>query len=60
MAEQNPELSKVDSDNLPAQPSTRAHWEQPSIVELPKLTELTLLTGAGIPGSGGSGGSTVF
>lgn len=38
---------------------TRARWERPSITELPKLTDLTLLTGAGIPG-GGSGGSTVF
>jgi hypothetical protein len=40
----------------------RVRWERPTIVELPKLTDLTLLTGAGIPGGGGTGGSgsTVF
>ena len=34
-------------------------WEQPTLVKLPRLTELTLATGGGI-GGGGSGGSTVF
>jgi hypothetical protein len=40
----------------------RAPWTAPAIEELPKLTELTLLTGDGIPGGGGTGGggSTVF
>jgi hypothetical protein len=39
----------------------RAQWQRPSVTELPKLTDLTLLTGAGIPGGGDPGGtSTVF
>jgi hypothetical protein len=39
----------------------RARWQQPSVTELPKLTDLTLLTGGGIPGGGDPGGtSTVF
>jgi hypothetical protein len=40
-------------------PGRRAPWEPPQLTELPRLTDLTLLTGSGIPG-GGSGGSTVF
>lgn len=40
----------------------RMPWTPPAIVELPKLTELTLLTGEAVPGDGstGGGGSTVF
>jgi hypothetical protein len=39
----------------------RRAWETPEIVRLPALTELTLLTGGGIPGGGDPGGtSTVF
>ena len=42
--------------------AARMAWTAPTVEELPKLTELTLLTGAGIPGGGGTGGggSTVF
>jgi hypothetical protein len=59
------ERNRVPSDPGPgAEPTeskrTRATWEQPSITELPKLTDLTLLTGSGIPGMGNTGGSTVF
>jgi len=36
-------------------------WERPDLVELPRLTDLTLLTGSPIPGFGNPGtGSTVF
>ena len=40
----------------------RAPWTAPAVSELPRLTELTLQTGGGIPGGGGTGGggSTVF
>lgn len=40
----------------------RRPWISPVIRELPRLTDLTLDTGMGIPGSGGTGGggSTVF
>lgn len=38
----------------------RKHWVPPTIEDLPKLTDLTLQTGAPIPGTGGSGGSSVF
>ncbi len=41
---------------------TRRPWIEPVVTELPPLTELTLITGSPIPGSGntGGGGSTVF
>jgi len=35
-------------------------WIRPEIADLPKLTDLTLLTGSPIPGTGGTGGSSVF
>jgi len=35
-------------------------WTVPHIADLPRLTDLTLLTGSPIPGGGGTGGSTVF
>jgi hypothetical protein len=41
--------------------SERLPWEPPSITRLPRLTELTLATGGGIPGDGDiGGGSTVI
>jgi hypothetical protein len=42
-------------------PSRRA-WVRPEVADLPRLTELTLQTGPGIPGGGGpgGGGSTVI
>ena len=40
----------------------RGRWIQPAIAELPRLIDLTLQTGSGIPGDGdtGGGGSTVI
>lgn len=37
-------------------------WIAPTVQDLPRLTELTLVTGAGVPGDGdiGGGGSTVI
>ncbi|MDB4915545.1 MAG: hypothetical protein JWM95_3189 [Gemmatimonadetes bacterium] len=43
------------SENL-----TRSPWEMPTLTKLPPLTELTLVTGAGIHGGGGSSGGSVF
>ena len=41
--------------------SERLPWEAPSITPLPRLTELTLTTGPGIPGGGDiGGGATVI
>lgn len=42
-------------------PAPRRAWTAPSVTDLPRLTELTLQTGPGIPGGGGpgGGGSTV-
>ena len=43
-------------------PALRRTWTRPEVTGLPRLTELTLQTGAGIPGGGGTagGGSTVI
>ena len=38
----------------------RIRWTAPRLDPLPRLTELTLVTGDGIPGGGDSGGSTVI
>lgn len=37
-------------------------WTSPVVQDLPRLTELTLVTGPGVPGGGGpgGGGSTVI
>jgi hypothetical protein len=45
-----------------AAPPRRRPWEAPRVSDLPRLTELTLQTGPGIPGGGGpgGGGSTVI
>jgi hypothetical protein len=40
--------------------SARKQWTAPTLEHLPKLTDLTLLTGSPIPGTGGTGGTTVF
>jgi len=40
-------------------PAVRKAWVCPEIRDLPKLTDLTLLTGSPIPGGGGTGGTTV-
>lgn len=51
------------SDSAPAaSPAPRRAWVRPEVADLPRLTELTLQTGPGIPGGGGAGGggSTVI
>jgi hypothetical protein len=55
------------NENVPGTEShpkapTRRPWIAPRVDELPRLTELTLQTGAGIPGECeiGGGGSTCF
>ena len=42
--------------------AAKAAWVAPEVVDLPRLADLTLQTGAGIPGGGGigGGGSTVI
>jgi hypothetical protein len=50
------------STPIPAVPvvaQNRRAWSPPALEALPKLTDLTLQTGAPIPGGGGPGG-TVF
>jgi hypothetical protein len=60
----------MDPQQLPAsgepqQPKSpdsksKRRWVSPELTELPRLTDLTLMTGAPIPGWGNTGGSTVF
>lgn len=58
-----PQLAMNNASSLRPLPaaSERLPWEQPSVTRLPRLTELTLATGGGIPGDGDiGGGSTVI
>jgi len=59
----------MDRSTTPAAPpdarrsdAGRKVWSPPEVRDLPRLTDLTLLTGSPIPGGGGTGGggSTVF
>jgi hypothetical protein len=52
-------MNKTDT-TVPAAPLKP--WISPRVDSLPRLSELTLQTGGGIPGGGGTGGggSTVF
>jgi hypothetical protein len=56
-ADRNPSPSAERSLASPRRP-----WQPPYVTELPRLTELTLVTGDFIPGGGnsGGGGSTVI
>lgn len=53
-------MSKASDAPQPA--PARRPWSDPRLQELPRLSELTLQTGPGIPGGGGTGGggSTVI
>jgi hypothetical protein len=50
------------TESRPAMAPARRPWLAPRVDELPRLTELTLATGGGIPGDCdiGGGGSTCF
>jgi hypothetical protein len=48
------------SPAVPAPEPLRRPWTAPTVTPLPPLSELTLQTGAFIPGQFGPGGSTVF
>lgn len=51
----------MNENEAPAR-QERTAWKPPVLEKLPKLTDLTLITGSGIPGGGGTGGggSTVI
>jgi len=51
---------RVDHHEERIQERPRKAWVRPEVRDLPKLTDLTLLTGDPIPGWGGSGGGSVF
>jgi len=50
------------TDHTAHPPAPRRPWVAPEVKDLPRLTELTLVTGPIIPGDGdtGGGGSTVI
>ena len=41
----------------PKPEARRRAWVRPTLTALPRLSDLTLSTGPGIPGNGGTGGS---
>jgi hypothetical protein len=54
-------MNMIPSDPAAPAQAPRAPWEAPAVTRLPRLTELTLATGGGIPGNGDiGGGSTVI
>lgn len=56
-------MDNVDSMKAPESNSPKkASWVSPEVIDLPRLADLTLQTGSGIPGGGGTGGggSTVI
>jgi hypothetical protein len=59
---QNAQAPNDRSEEVPVSREGRRAWVRPTVEELPPLTDLTLQTGPGIPGGGGTGGggSTVF
>lgn len=44
----------------PAQGTSKLAWQAPEVLDLPRLTELTLQTGPAIDGDCGGSGSTCF
>ncbi len=59
---QNESPARADTQDKDDDTTGRRPWVQPSVEDLPPLTELTLQTGDPIPGGGGTGGggATVF
>jgi hypothetical protein len=54
-------MNMTPSNPAAPTPASREPWEAPAVTLLPRLTELTLATGGGIPGGGNPGsGSTVI
>ncbi len=62
MTENSPSPKELSRDAESGHERARRPWIVPVVTELPPLTELTLITGSPIPGTGntGGGGSTVF
>ena len=58
----DPQTSTFGGESPDRAPSGKKPWVAPELVELPRLTDLTLQTGSPIDGGGdtGGGGSTVF
>lgn len=52
-------MQPSSSKHTPEKAPVRRPWSAPRVSDLPRLTELTLQTGPGIPGGGGDA-STVF
>jgi hypothetical protein len=50
-------MSSQSSAGQP-QPKQRRTWVTPRVLDLPRLTDLTLTTGSPIPGSGDTGGGS--
>jgi hypothetical protein len=55
-------LGPAPDEGTGSAPDAKAPWIPPTVVELPRLTDLTLQTGGSITGGGDTGGSgsTVF
>lgn len=53
-------MAQPGIDRRSPQPAPRRAWVAPRVEDLPRLTELTLQSGPGVPGDCGVGGSTCF
>ena len=52
-------MTEPKNDPRAAEKTPRAEWKKPAIVDLPRLVDLTLQTGEGIPGGGGPGSTII-
>jgi hypothetical protein len=52
-------MSNLDPQSKKQDRSSKTNWVSPAITDLPRLTDMTLQTGGGIPGGFSIGGTQI-